>query len=152
MTGHLTRPTLLTPTFSAPSRSVVTAAAGAGGILLGFAGLQVALAAGAPLGEHVWGGTQQRVLPTGMRVASGAAAVALTGAAAVVARRAGIIGRPARWLSPATWGIAGYLALNTVGNLASSSPVERFAFAPATALASAAAAFVASRTPSRPPS
>jgi len=32
---------------------------------LGFAGLQVALAAGAPLGEHVWGGTQERVLPAG---------------------------------------------------------------------------------------
>ncbi len=46
----------------APVRSTDTplakaAAVGACGILLGFAGLQVALAAGAPLGEHVWSGT-----------------------------------------------------------------------------------------------
>ncbi len=122
-----------------------TAAIGAGGILLGFAGLQVALAAGAPLGEHVWGGTQDRVLPTGMRAVAGAAAIALTAAAAIVVRRAGLIGRPARWLSPATWAISGYLALNTVGNLASTSGVERWAFGPATAVASALTAFVALR-------
>ena len=86
------------------------------------------------------------MLPTGMRVASGGAAVALTAAASVVARRAGLVGRPAGWLSPATWGIAGYLALNTVGNLASSSGVERWAYGPATAIASALTAFVALRT------
>ena len=53
--------------------------------------------------------------------------------------------RPARWLSPTTWGIAGYLALNTVGNLSSSSGVERWAFGPATAIASTPTAFVALR-------
>ena len=143
MTVTLTRATSSRPT----GRTAVEAAAlGAGTILLGFAGLQIALAAGAPLGEHVWGGTQHRVLPTGMRVASGGAAVALTAAASVVARRAGLVGRPAGWLSPATWGIAGYLALNTVGNLASSSGVERWAYGPATAIASALTAFVALRT------
>ncbi len=132
------------PTTVAPV--VGAAAIGAGGILLGFAGLQIALAAGAPLGEHVWGGTQERVLPAGMRAAAGGAAVALTAAATVVARRAGLVGRAARWLSPVTWGIAAYLALNTVGNLASSSGVERWAFGPATAIASALTAFVALRT------
>jgi hypothetical protein len=55
-------------TRSTGSSAVRLAAIGAGGILLGFAGLQVALAAGAPLGEHVWGGTQERVLPAGMRL------------------------------------------------------------------------------------
>lgn len=135
----------------APSRSTDTtvvraAAIGSSSILLAFAGLQVALAAGAPLGEHVWGGTQDRQLPTGMRVVAGGAAVALVGAASIVARRGGLIDRPARWLGPATWGIAGYLALNTVGNVASTSSVERYAFGSATAVASALVAIVAHRT------
>lgn len=132
-------------TRSTGSSAVRLAAIGAGGILLGFAGLQVALAAGAPLGEHVWGGTQERVLPAGMRLVAGGAAVVLTAAATVVVGRAGMVGRPARWLSPATWGIAGYLALNTAGNIASTSSVERFGFGSATAAASALAAFVAIR-------
>lgn len=105
--------------------------------------MQVALAAGAPLGEHVWGGAYDRVLPTGMRVAAAGAAVALPAMAAVVARRAGLVGRPARWLTPATCIIAGFFALNTVGNLASSSSVERFAFAPAAAAASVLTTLVA---------
>ena len=130
----------------AGTTAVRAAAIGAGGILLGFSGLQVALASGAPLGEHVWGGTQDRVLPTGMRAVAGAAAIALAAAAATLARRADLIDRPARWLSPATWAISGYLALNTVGNLASTSGVERWAFGPATAVASALTAFVALRT------
>jgi hypothetical protein len=139
----------LTPSTSSrttASPAVGAAAIGASAILLGFAGLQIALAAGAPLGEHVWGGTQERVLPTGMRAAAGGAAIALTAAAGVVTRMAGLTGRPARWLSPATWGIAGYLALNTFGNLASSSDVERWLFGPATAIASALTAVVAVRT------
>ena len=131
---------------STSTAAVTPAALGAAGVSLAVACLQAALAAGAPLGEHVWGGTHDRVLPTGMRMASAGAAVTLPMVAAVIARRAGLIGQPARWLTPATWGIAGFLALNTVGNLASSSPVERLAFAPATAAASALTAIVASRT------
>ena len=129
----------------AETTSVRIAALGAGGILLGFAGLQIALAAGAPLGEHVWGGAQERVLPTGMRAVAGGAAIALSAAAGVVARRAGLVGG-ARGVPFATWGIAAYLALNTVGNLTSTSDVERWAFGPATAIASALTAFVALRT------
>jgi hypothetical protein len=126
--------------------AVTVAATGAAGVCLGFAGLQVALAAGAPFGDHVWGGTQERVLPGSMRVVAGGAAVVLTGMAAVVARRAGLIGPPAARLGPATWAIAGYLALNTVGNVASTSLVERFAFGSATAFAATCAAYVAHRT------
>ena len=81
-----------------------------------------------------------------MRAVSAGAAVALVGAASVVARRGGLIDRPARWLSPATWGIAGYLAFNTLGNVASTSDVERYAFGSATAVASALTALVAHRT------
>jgi hypothetical protein len=119
------------------------AALGVAAICTSFAGLQIALAAGAPLGEHVWGGSQPRVLPTGMRVGAAGAAAVLVGMATVVVRRAGLIGRPARWLDPATWTIAGYFALNTVGNLASTSDVERYLFAPATAVATVLTAVVA---------
>jgi hypothetical protein len=55
--------------------AVRVAAAGAAGICLAFAGMQVALAAGAPLGEHVWGGSQERVLPSDMRIVSAGATV-----------------------------------------------------------------------------
>lgn len=119
------------------------AATGVAAICASFAGLQIALAAGAPLGEHVWGGSQPRVLPGGMRVVSVGAAGVLIGMAAVVARRAGPLGRPARWLTPATWTIAGYFALNTAGNLASTSNVERYLFGTATAAASVLTAVVA---------
>lgn len=127
-------------------RPTAAAALGASGLCLGVAGVQVALAAGAPLGEHVWGGTQDRVLPTGMRAAAGGAAVVLTTMASVVLRRAGLVGRPADWLVPATWTIAGFLAVNTVGNLASTSRVERRIFAPAAALAAGLTATTAYRT------
>jgi hypothetical protein len=124
----------------------MAAAAGVAGILVGFAGLQVALAAGAPLGEHVWGGTQDAVLPTPMRLASVGAAATLTAMATVVARRAGLVGAPARRLAPATWVISGFLAVNTLGNVASPSPVERYVFGPATAIAAALTAVVALRS------
>jgi len=142
MTAALTQATSSRPSGTTAVRA---AALGAGAVLLGFAGLQIALAAGAPLGEHVWGGGQERVLPASMRAIAGGAAIALGAATTIVARQAGL-GRPARWITPTTWGIAGYLALNTVGNLASSSGVERWAFGPATAIASALTAFVALRT------
>jgi len=123
-----------------------TAAFGAAGVCLTFAGVQAALAAGAPLGEHVWGGTQDRVLPTRMRIVAAGSAVALTAMATVVLRQAGIVGRPAGWSGPATWTIAGFLALNTIGNLASTSMVERFAFGSATAVGAGLTAVVALRT------
>jgi hypothetical protein len=122
---------------------VATAAVGAAGVCLTFAGVQAALAAGAPLGEHVWGGTQDRVLPTGMRIVATGSAIALTAMATVVLRHAGVVGRPAGWSGPATWTIAGFLALNTLGNLASSSRIERFAFGSATAVGAGLTALVA---------
>ena len=133
-------------TFDRSTSAVTGAARGAAGVGAAGAGVQVALAAGAPLGEHVWGGTQDRVLPTGMRIAAGGSAVALVVMSTVVLRRAGLVGRPARWTGPATWTIAGFLAVNTLGNLASTSKVERTVFGPATALAAGLTAFVAHRT------
>jgi hypothetical protein len=136
----------LGPNRSASTAAVRFAALGAAGVCSAFAGLQVALAAGAPFGEHVWGGTQERVLPTGMRILAGGSAVALAAMATVIVRRAGLIGRPARRLGPATWTVAGFLALNTIGNLSSTSTVERRVFGPATAVAAGLTAFVALRT------
>jgi hypothetical protein len=77
------------------------AALGVAVICTSFAGLQIALAAGAPLGEHVWGGSQPAVLPGSMRIVAVGAAVFLGGMASVVNRRAGLFGRPTRWLTPA---------------------------------------------------
>ena len=121
------------------------AALGVAAICTSFAGLQVALAAGAPLGEHVWGGSQPRVPSGGMRVVAGGSAVALAAMATVVVRRAGLVGPPARWLTPATWTIAGFLAVNTLGNLGSTSTVERVVFGPTTAVAAGLTALVAHR-------
>ncbi len=126
--------------------AVAAAAVGVTGICAAFAGLQVALAAGAPLGEHVWGGTQERVLPVPMRAVSVGAAGVLVAMATTVGRQAGLLGRPAGWTGPVTWAIAGYFALNTVGNLASTSTIERNVFAPATAVAASLTALVAART------
>jgi hypothetical protein len=129
-----------------PEPGARAAALGAAAICTSFAGLQIALAAGAPLGEHVWGGSQPTVLSGSMRIVAVGAAVILVGMATVVTRRAGLFGRPTRWLTPATWSVAGYFALNTLGNLASSSDVERYVFGPATAVAAALTAVVARRS------
>lgn len=125
---------------------VRVAATMASAVYVGYAGLQLALAAGAPLGEHVWGGRYDEVLPPTMRVVAIGAAGALVGMATVVATRAGLVGGPARGhrsLVPATWSIAGYMALNTVGNLASTSRIEQLVSAPLTAIASVCTVVVA---------
>jgi hypothetical protein len=111
------------------------AARGAAAFCAAFAGLQIALAAGAPLGEVVWGGSSA-VLPAPMRLASAGAAAYLALASAALLARAGDWGRqlpaaPFRWF-------AGFLtlqlALNTAANLAARSPVERYGMGAASAL------------------
>lgn len=123
----------------------VTAAA----LLTGFAGFQTALALGAPWGEHVWGGAFDEVLPVGMRFASVGAAAVLLGMATVVLSRAKVIRRLSTWrpLTGVTWGIAGYMAFNTLGNLASSSDIEKYVFGSATFVMAVLIAFVAYRGP-----
>jgi hypothetical protein len=108
----------------------------AAGLLLAVAAFQVVLAAGAPVGRAAWGGRSPHP-PAGLRVASGVAACVLVALALVVARRAGWTVRaplPDRWLGATCWVIAGLLALNTLSNFASSSPVERAVMGPTTAL------------------
>lgn len=123
----------------------VTAAA----ILTGFAGFQTALAMGAPWGEHVWGGAFTGQLSPGMRVASVLATLLLAGMTTVVLARANVVRRLASWrpLTGVTWAIAGYMALNTLGNMTSSSDVEKYLFGAATLVMAVLIGFVAWRGP-----
>jgi hypothetical protein len=96
---------------------------------------QLLLAAGLPLGRAAWGG-QYAVLPINLRLGSLAAAAMLGVAAWVVLARAGMVGGMARSkaVKVATWVFAAYLCLNTLGNLASTSPMERAVMTPASLL------------------
>ncbi|MEO8273467.1 MAG: hypothetical protein ABI620_05340 [Chloroflexota bacterium] len=125
----------------------MTAAAVLAAILfVGMAGFQMALALGAPLGQHVLGGRSPGTLPGRLRIASALAAVILAVAAVIVLARAAVIGWPAEavgLLAPACWVIAGYMALNTLGNLKSTSRLERTVFAAMTAILAILCGFVA---------
>ena len=125
----------------------MTAAAVLAAVLfLGMAAFQASLALGAPLGAHVLGGRNQGALPSRLRVFSAIAAAILVGAALVILGRAGVVGWPAGatgLLTPASWVIAGFLVLNTLGNLASKSRIEKTVFAATTATLAVLSAYVA---------
>jgi hypothetical protein len=124
----------------------VVAAVIATGLFVAMAAFQATLAAGAPVGAHVLGGRHSGVLPPRLRALSGIAALLLVGFALVVLARAGVVGWPAGiadLLIPASWVIAGFLVLNTLGNLASKSRFERTVLAATTAVGAALCAFVA---------
>ncbi|GLZ40774.1 hypothetical protein [Actinokineospora sp. NBRC 105648] len=124
-------------TITATRRLRLLAACAAAG-LAAVSGFQVLLAAGIPLGRAAWGGTSAE-LPTGLRVASGFAAVFWLAAAAVVARRGGhdLPLVPERVARVGTWVLVGLLPVGLLANLASSSPWERFGWAPAVAVLAA---------------
>jgi hypothetical protein len=116
------------------------------GVFAARAAFQASLAAGAPLGAHVLGGRHSDVLPPQLRACSGIAAILLVGFALVVLARAGVVGWPtgiAGLLIPASWVIAGFLVLNTFGNLASKSRFERTVLAATTAVLAVLCGFVA---------
>ncbi len=99
------------------------------GLLAGTAAFQVAVAAGAPLGEWSWGGANDGTLPTEPRVASGVAAVVWGAAAVAVATdrpRAQAAHRGVRL------GLALVSTLGAVVNLASPSLPERLVWVPVT--------------------
>jgi hypothetical protein len=115
-------------------------------LFLGMAAFQASLALGAPLGAHVLGGRSQGKLPNRLRAFSAIAAAILVGGALVILARAGAIGWPVGatgLLIPATWVIAAFLVLNTLGNLASKSRLERTVFAATTAALAILSAYVA---------
>lgn len=129
-------------------RSDATRAAGNAFVLVlaGVCALQCALAAGAPLGFLAWGhaGGDGALNPR-LRLASAAAALAL-GALASLVRRQGVLGVqviPFGLFRGLMWVLAVELALNTLGNLASSSPPERWIMAPVSLLGGLLAARIA---------
>jgi hypothetical protein len=100
----------------------------------GFAGIavfQAALALGAPLGRAAWGGAN-RVIPPRLRRASAVAAVVWLLAAVLILARAGVltVSLPSILLVVGAWALVVLSALGALANLASSSPWERFGWAP----------------------
>ena len=125
------------------------AARGVMTILALVALVQLAAALGAPIGAHVYGGRAAGIgeaLPVGYRIASLITVGVLLAAGWIVLGRAGIVASPAMDSTLAiagTWAIAGFLVLNTLGNLASTSAIERFGFGVATAVAAVLTVIVA---------
>jgi len=124
----------------------IAAAVLAAVLFVGMAAFQASLALGAPLGAHVLGGRYRGALPNRLRAFSAIAAAILVGGALVILARAGAVGWPAGatgLLGPVAWAIAAFLVLNTLGNLASKSRLERTVFAAMTAVLAVLSAYVA---------
>lgn len=104
-------------------------------VLLVMSLFHLALAAGLPWGVAAWGGTH-RLLPAKLRVGSAAAAAILACAVLVVLARAGLVvpGAHSMFVRVAAWAFAAYFALNALGNLSSSSRVERVVMTPVAVL------------------
>lgn len=96
-----------------------------------IAAFQAALALGVPLGRAAWGGAH-RVLPTRLRRSSAVAVVIWAVAALLVLERAGVLtlGLPEPVAIWGTWILVGVSVLGAIVNAASSSPWERFGWAP----------------------
>jgi hypothetical protein len=130
-----------TPTPFAPAHRRATtsrlplrrvAAAAAGGFLV-VSCFQVALALGAPFGAAAFGGANAGQLPPELRLVSAVAAGFWLLAALHALTRGGFITRfPGAGNRRFTWALAGVTAVGSVMNLASSSPWERFGWAPCT--------------------
>jgi hypothetical protein len=113
-------------------------------VLLVMSLFHLALAAGLPWGVAAWGGTH-RILPAKLRVGSVAAAAILACAGLVILARAGLVvpGAHSMFVRAASWAFAAYFALNTLGNLSSSSRVERVVMTPVAAMLAVCFAIVA---------
>jgi len=116
--------------------TLVQGAALAGATILGLLGVfQSLLALGVPVGRAAWGGSH-RVLPVRLRWASVAAVPVLGLAAWAVLARASLLapGPEPAIVRLAVWVFACYFMLNTVGNLASKSSLERNTMTPVSTL------------------
>lgn len=115
-------------------------------LLLMVAVFQAGLAYGAPWGDHAYGGrakTVDGVLPPRYRAMSAVAVPILLLASWIVLAKADLVSTDASWIDWAVWVVFGYLALNTAGNLASSSKVERSLMGSVTIVTAAATLVVA---------
>lgn len=117
----------------------VTAAVVALIVLAALGALQLALAAGAPLGQFAWGG-QNRVLPPRLRGASVFAVVIYAVFALIIGQRAGLVRLlPAAVVDVGIWVVAAYLILGVLANLVSQSRSEKLVMTPIALLLCAAA-------------
>ena len=104
-------------------------------VLLLLMVFQCLLVLGLPFGRAAWGGNH-RVLPRQHRWGSAAAVPILGVAAWTVLARADLLapGPEVATVRFSVWFFAAYFALNTVGNLASKSSVERNTMTPLSTL------------------
>ena len=121
-------------------------------LFAGMALFQLALALGAPLGEHAYGGRfadDAGRLPGTWRVASAVASLILLGFAWVILARAGVIATSINetLLTVLAWMVVAYMALNTAGNFAGKSPIERYVFGGITLVLVVLCAIVAAAGP-----
>jgi hypothetical protein len=130
----------------------------AAAFLLGtMAAIQVTLALGAPLGDATFGGsasTEDGVLTTGFRFLAGLQALILLAFAWIVLARAGVVQRGfagERLLSVSTWIIAGFMMLNTLGNLSAPHPLERWGAGSLTLTLAILCSIIALYAPARSP-
>ena len=116
---------------------VVEAAAVVAYALLGaLVVLQIALAAGAPLGHLAWGGTY-RVLPRGLRIASAVSVLVYALFAWIIAGAVASLDRFGDHIPDkpvGIWVLTGYFGLGVVVNLVSRSRPERFVMTPVAAV------------------
>ncbi len=107
----------------------------ASGFLI-IAAFQAALTLGAPLGAAALGGTNPGQLPGAVRVITGVLTVVWLFASLLVLDRGGrpFVRLPAAVPHVGTWVLVGLLGVGTLMNAASSSPWERFGWAPFTLL------------------
>ena len=100
--------------------------------LLIVTAFQAALTFGAPLGAAALGGTNPGQLPDAARLVTGFSAVVWVFAALLVLARGGcaLVPLPEAVSRVGTWVLVAMLGLGTLMNLASSSPWERFGWAP----------------------
>ena len=130
MTTHsLPAPARRYATSERPRRVAGAAAAG----FLVVASFQLALAVGAPFGRASFGGADAGTLPVELRLVSTFAIVVWVLAALHALSRGGLTRRFSRLGSRRiTWVLAGVTAVGALMNAASSSPWERFGWAPFT--------------------
>lgn len=120
-----------------------TAAVAACTILAALAAMQLALAAGAPLGRLAWGGAHDR-LPSRLRLASLVSILLYAVFALVLLDRADVVDVVPDGVSRiAAWGLTGYFALGILMNAISRSRPERIVMTPVAAILAVLSGIVA---------
>ncbi|KAA3659107.1 MAG: hypothetical protein DWQ04_23255 [Chloroflexi bacterium] len=109
-----------------------------------FIGVQLLLAAGILPVSMFWGGRQTELTPA-LRIGSLVAVMVLGFFIYIIRYRAGLVGAmpTPTWVRVSAWIVTGYMAVNTLGNLASLSNVERFLFSPLALVLTVASLLVA---------